>query len=364
MIPVQLIARSIEDLKAALRTELEVYDASLCPVASTSAEPLADEATLAGFLRSPADSQSIGQTVLIKASEEDEPAYIVAASGMADAAFTAARIAAAQLGILGAACRESTSRSSFFQALLLGNLLPVDVHNQSRRLHISYEGRRGVIVFACDRTQPGDETARRLLQEMFREQNGDYLTELDEKRVILIRHLEDGEDGESLRETALMAVDLLETEALTGARAAAGSIADDLGGLSAAYKEAMLALECSRIFMAGERVADYARLGAGRLIYQLPPSLCETYLREIFGDRDPEELDGELRATAEAFYDNDLNISETARRLFIHRNTLVYRIERIEKISGLDIRRFRDAAALHIALMVLTYMKYREQRNM
>jgi carbohydrate diacid regulator len=86
-------------------------------------------------------------------------------------------------------------------------------------------------------------------------------------------------------------------------------------------------------------------------------SLCEMFIKEIFGERNI-DLDDETMVTIQKFFENSLNISETARQLYIHRNTLVYRLERLEKMIGLDIRKFEDAMTFKIAMMVIAHMDY------
>jgi carbohydrate diacid regulator len=156
---------------------------------------------------------------------------------------------------------------------------------------------------------------------------------------------------------------MLGTEAMVSARAAYGTIVPDLKDLSKSFKEAHMAMDVGRIFYPGRSILSYNELGIGRLIYQLPVNLCQMFLREIFGDYDPSSIDQETLATIKTFFDNNLNVSETARQLFIHRNTLVYRMEKLEKATGLDIRTFEDAMTFRIALMVSEYMKFLDRRR-
>ena len=151
-------------------------------------------------------------------------------------------------------------------------------------------------------------------------------------------------------------------EAMVKVRGSYGTIVSELKDLSRSYKEARMAMDVGRIFYASKRVISYNELGIGRLIYQLPPSLCKMFIKEIFGEGEMEEFDQEILTTISTFFDNNLNVSETARQLFVHRNTLVYRIEKLLKTTGLDIRTFDDAMTLKIALMVQAYMKAMENR--
>ena len=357
MISTQLLKKCIDDLAGITKIMFTVYDTAGAPVAMTADSPVTDAQMIAHFAASPVDSQIIGDCYLLKVLEDGEPAFVVAATGSGDNTLMIARIAVSEIETLMATSHERNDRSSYFQNLLLDNLLLVDITGQAKKLHVEFNKRRGIILFDAD-TNPYDTTASELMQEMFREQNGDYLTAIDTGSVILIKALEENESYERLEEVAEMAVDTLETEAMLRVRASYGTIAENLKDLSASYKEARMAMDCGKIFYAEKKVISYNRLGIGRLIYQLPPSLCETFITEVFeGHRVPDDLDSEELNTIQTFFENNLNVSETARQLFIHRNTLVYRIEKLQKECGLDIRDFREAMTLRIALMILQYMR-------
>ena len=199
-----------------------------------------------------------------------------------------------------------------------------------------------------------------LLKSLFSSQNGDYITAVDEKNIILIKALERMDDSEAIDKTAEMIVDMMNSEAMMNVRVAYGTVVGELREVSKSYKEAKLAMDVGKIFYAEKNVIAYARLGIGRLIYQLPVNLCKIFIEEIFGDNVPYDMDEETLTTINKFFENNLNVSETSRQLFIHRNTLVYRIEKLQKSTGLDIRVFDDALTFKIALMVVNYMKYLE----
>ena len=236
----------------------------------------------------------------------------------------------------------------------------MDIHNRSKKLHIANNVRRAILLFEMD--AESEPIASEMLTGLFTVQNGDYLTEVDEQSVILIKSMEDQEGYEELEEVAKTAVDMLNMEAMVKVRASYGTIVTELKDLSRSYKEARMAMDVGRIFYAGKRVISYNELGIGRLIYQLPPNLCRMFIREIFGGEEMVEFDQETITTVNTFFENNLNVSETARQLFVHRNTLVYRIEKLMKSTGLDIRTFDDAMTFKIALMVRAYMRDREKR--
>ena len=189
------------------------------------------------------------------------------------------------------------------------------------------------------------------------------MTTVDEDSVVLIKAMDEDESDEGLERIAKTIMDMINAEAMINVRVAFGTVIHELKDVSKSYKEAKMASDVGRIFYPEKQIVSYRLLGIGRLIYQLPVNLCRMYIHEIFGERIPEEIDEETLVTVEKFFENNLNVSETSRQLFIHRNTLVYRIEKLQKATGLDIRVFDDALTLKIALMVVNYMNYLEERT-
>ena len=374
MLSTQIIKNSLEELCAISRTQFCVQDLNGKVIAATPEAVQTDASIVSGFAHMAVDSQIIGNSFLLKVLDDAEPLYILTATGTGDYTFMVAKMAVSQLQNLIIAYKERLDRGNFFQNLLLDNLLMVDIHNRARKLHINSSQPRAVVIFDID---PGrDDSARsaaagleaqatafQMLAGLFSTQSGDYLTEIDESSVILIKSLDSEDDYGELEQCAVTAVDMLGTEAMVDAGAAYGTIVKDLKDLSKSYKEARMAMDVGQIFYAGRRILSYNELGIGRLIFQLPVNLCRMFLHEIFGDYDPSSIDQETLATINTFFDNNLNVSETARQLFIHRNTLVYRMEKLQKVTGLDIRTFEDAMTFRIALMVSEYMKFLERKR-
>ena len=199
-----------------------------------------------------------------------------------------------------------------------------------------------------------------MLKNIFAAQNGDYITAVDEKSIVLIKSFEVGDSHEDMMQVAHTITDMINTEVMINVRVGFGTMVQELKNVSKSYKEARMALDVGKIFYNENDINAYDTLGIGRLIYQLPVSLCKMFIEEIFGDHVPEELDEETLQTVNKFFENNLNVSETSRQLFLHRNTLVYRIEKLQKSIGLDIRIFDDALTLKIALMVVNYLNYLE----
>ena len=361
MISSQVIATSIEELRAITRVELCVYDPDGTTVASTFDNKDIEAGLIRSFVESPADSQVIGFDHLLKIMDEGELAFVHVARGSSDDTYVVGRIAASQIQQLMAAYKERFDRNNFFQNLLLDNLLLVDIYNRARKLHIEATVPRVVLIVETEKER--DSTAAEFLGGLFSSQSGDFITAIDESSVILIKSLEPGEGYETVEQTANMIVDMMNAEAMMNVRVAYGTIVQELKDVSKSYKEASLALDVGKIFYVEKKVNAYSNLGIGRLIYQLPVNLCRIFIDEIFGDADPAEFDEEILTTVNKFFENNLNVSETSRQLFVHRNTLVYRIEKLQKSTGLDVRTFDDALTFKIAMMVVNYMKYLDHLN-
>ena len=191
----------------------------------------------------------------------------------------------------------------------------------------------------------------------------DFIAPMEENCVVVVRRLEEQEGEKEMEELAHELTDAVSVETRCRIRTSCGTIALSLKEVSRSYKEAKMALEVAAIFYKEKNVITYEELGIGRLIYQLPIPLCEMFLKEVFGDYNPSSLDEEILTTVYQFMENDLNLSETSRQLFVHRNTLVYRLEKLQKTIGLDIRKFEDAMIFKIAMMVSDYMKYLRERQ-
>ena len=200
------------------------------------------------------------------------------------------------------------------------------------------------------------------MRSLFATKTKDFITAVDEKNIILVKEVRAGEGYEDLEKTANTLLDMLNTEAMTKVHVSFGTIVNEIKEVSRSYKEAKMALDVGKIFYSNKNVVAYSNLGIGRLIYQLPLPLCRMFIKEIFDGKSPDEFDEETLATINKFFENSLNVSETSRQLYIHRNTLVYRLDKLQKSTGLQIsvRVFEDAITFKIALMVVKYMKYME----
>jgi len=358
MISNQVIQKSIDELKSITKVDFYVYDIGEGCVASTLEKLPFSENIMEDFATSQADSQVISGCHFLKVMDGDEVAYVLIAKGFGEEAYMMGKIAVSQIQNLMAAYKERFDRNNFFQNLMLDNLLLVDIHNRAQKLHIDMEKRR--IVYLIETKTDKDSAVIEVLKSIFLPQSGDYITTVDERSVILLKELSLEDDSSTIDEVANTIVDMLNTELMLNVRVSYGRAVNDLKDVSKSYKEAKMAMEVGKIFYNHLRVISYETLGVGRLIYQLPVNLCNMFVKEIFKNVQPEDIDDEILTTANKFLENNLNVSETSRQLYIHRNTLVYRIEKLQKLVGLDMRYFDDAMTFKIALMVVEYIKHME----
>ena len=356
MISNQVIQTSIDELKNITKVDLCVMDLDGLVVATTFESSEISSDLITNFIQSPADSQIVGGYHMLKILEDGEVVYVLVAKGTGADAYMIGKVAVSQIQNLVIAYKEHFDKNNFFQNLLLDNLLLVDIYNRAKKLRIETEHPR--VVFLVEAQNDKDNIAMELLKNLFEEQGGCYLTAVEQKNIIMIKGVTSINAYEEVEQTAQVIVDMLNSEAMLVAKVAYGTIVGELKEVSKSYKEAKMALDVGKIFYSERSITAYNTLGIGRLIYQLPINLCRIFIKEIFGDSIPEELDDELLTTVQKFFDNNLNVSETSRQLFVHRNTLVYRLEKLHQSTGLDIRTFDDALTFKIALMVVNYMKY------
>ena len=293
---------------------------------------------------------------LYKVMDRDELLYILIVWGSGESTSTIGELAVCQIRSLIEAYSEKNDKNAFMQNLPLGSYSEVEAFNRAKKLHISSSCQRA--VFLVETRQAGDEHALTMIRNIFSARTHDLITSVDDKGIIIVRELVSTETYENLEATAHMLVDMLGAEAMTQAWVAYSNVANGLRDLANAYKEARMALEIGKIFYSERNVFGYRKLGIGRLIYQLPEEVCEMFIEEIFDGESLDAIDGETLNIIRTFFENNLNLSETSRQLYVHRNTLVYRFEKIQKRFGLDLRSFEDALTFKIAMLVSGYLRY------
>ncbi len=355
MISNQIIQNGSKNIRAISNLDFLVTDSLGNTIAQTSEEDSVEKPILLSFMQSQAEIQEMKGRLLFKVNDEGQISHILSVKGEGDA-FLVGKLTVSQLENLIVAYKDRIDKNSFYQNLLLDNLLLVDIYNRAQKLHIEAVLPRCVFVVEI-RPENGSNMLE-MVKELFNSQNGDFVTSVDENHIIVIKALEDGDSPDELNETARVLIDMLASEAMESVRVAYGTVVNEIKGISKSYKEATMALDVGKIFYAEKNIIAYSTLGIGRLIYQLPVNLCQMFITEIFGEGTLDELDEEILTTVNKFFENSLNVSETSRQLYIHRNTLVYRIEKLQKATGLDVRVFEDALTLKLALMVESYIHY------
>ncbi len=356
MISNQILQNTIEGLKAIGRVELCVVDPEGKTLAETGSDLFKEADTAMEFAKSPADSQEVAGNQYFKIYDDQQLEYMLIAMGSGENVYLVGKMAAFQIQSLLVAYKERLDKDNFIKNLLLDNLLLVDIYSRAKKLHVQPDARRATIIIE------GKAGKENNLLEMMRAHFGagskDFITAVDENNVVVVKEVE--ESDSELEKAARSYQAFLEKEGVRGIRVAYGTAVKEIKEVSRSYKEAKMAMDVGKIFFDERNVIAYSELGIGRLIYQLPIPLCKMFIKEIFGGKSPDDFDEETLTTINKFFENSLNVSETSRQLFIHRNTLVYRLDKLQKSTGLDLRVFEDAITFKIALMVVKYMKYME----
>ncbi len=362
MISSQILQNTIDGLKDITRVEMCVYDTEGKELAETFTASGAEPQDIRDFASSAADSQEIRGYQFFKIMDDDGmPEYVLLTNGSSEDTYMVGKIAAFQIQGLLVAYKERFDKDNFIKNLILDNLLLVDIFNRAKKLRIATDVRRTVfLVESEDEANAGVlESAR----EFFLPTPGDFVTAVDEKNVIIVHEMTEEDGAGENKKIADSLLAFLKDKGIEKERISYGTTVEDIKDVSRSYKEAKMALDVGKIFFEDRDVVAYSSLGIGRLIYQLPIPLCRMFIQEIFEGKSPEEFDDETLATINKFFENSLNVSETSRQLYIHRNTLVYRLDKLQKTTGLDLRVFEDAITFKIALMVAKYMKYMEETN-
>ena len=357
MISNQILQNTVDGLKAIARMELSVVDVDGKVIASTAEELDRCAQTARAFAESPADSQEVQGNQFFKIYDEQQLEYILIAGGAGENVYLLGKMATFQIQNLLVAYKERFDKDNFIKNLLLDNLLLVDIYSRAKKLHIPADADRVVLIVENGNR---DSNALELVRSAFVGNSRDFVTAVDENSIIVVKDLSESDENREIEKTAAAIIRCLENGGISDNRVAYGTVIHEIKEVSRSYKEAKMALDVGKIFFDERTIIAYSELGIGRLIYQLPIPLCKMFIHEIFGGKSPDDFDEETLVTISKFFENSLNVSETSRQLFIHRNTLVYRLDKLQKSTGLDLRVFEDAITFKIALMVVKYMKYME----
>lgn len=358
MISNQVLQNTLEGLKEITRKEFCIIDTDGKLLASTLNDFSIAQGDIQAFVESQAESQQVKGYQYFKVHDDYQLEYILVVQGEDEGIYTIGKLATFQIQSLIIAYKERFDKDSFIKNLLLDNLLLVDIYNRAKKLHIEADVRRVVMILELQ--QEREHSSVENLKSLFGTKSKDFITAVDERSIIIVKELEEEEGYEVMDALAQMILDSPGFGRENGVHIAYGTIVNELKEVSRSYKEARMALDVGKIFFPEKDAIAYSSLGIGRLIYQLPIPLCKMFIKEIFAGKSPDDFDEETLTTIDKFFENSLNVSETSRQLYIHRNTLVYRLDKLQKSTGLDLRVFEDAITFKIALMVVRYMKYME----
>ncbi|MBQ2725447.1 MAG: helix-turn-helix domain-containing protein [Clostridia bacterium] len=280
--------------------------------------------------------------------------YIVFIEGEDKYAEKIATILAVSLSNIKNLYDEKYDKNSFIKNIILDNILPSDIYVKSKELRFNAEETR--VVFLIKFHSKSDVLSFDMVQNIFPDKNKDYVISTGEQDIVLVKEVKPNTDIKEIEKIAKSIADTLNSEFYVKVSIGIGTVVDNIKDLARSYKEAQVAFEVGKVFDTEKNIISYENLGIGRLIYQLPTTLCEMFLQEVFKNGSLDSLDRETLMTIQCFFENNLNVSETSRKLFVHRNTLVYRLEKIRKLTGLDLREFDHAITFKVALMVKRYL--------
>ena len=286
--------------------------------------------------------------------------YAVFCSGDDEMARTFCSMAYISLNDAKIFYEEKHDRGTFVKNIIMDNILPGDIYIRAKELHFATDAPRA--VFLIRQVGRSDVATVDILAGMFPDKMQDFVLSINESDIAVVKQITVNTPSEELEKIAVNIENTLKNELRVKTSIGIGTVAEHLRELADSYKEAQTAIEVGKVFDTEKSIMRYENLGIGRLIYQLPTTLCEIFLSEIFKKSSIDCLDQETLFTINKFFENNLNVSETSRKLFVHRNTLVYRLEKIKKLTGLDLRQFDHAIVFKVALMVRKYLSSREAR--
>lgn len=280
--------------------------------------------------------------------------YVVFVSGEDEYARSLAVMAALAVGNAKKYYDEKHDRATFIKNIILDNILSGDIYMKASELRMPQDVPH--VVYLIRQVEHCDTAAIDIVSNMFPDKMKDFVISISETELAVVCETSKNTEAKQFIKVAESIRDTLKAELLTKTEIGIGTVAHTLKDLAGSYKEAQSAINVGKMFDTERDVMSYENLGIGRLIYQLPTTLCEMFLSEVFKDNSLDALDSETLMTIQKFFENNLNVSETSRNLFVHRNTLVYRLEKIKKITGLDLREFDHAIIFKVALMVKKYL--------
>ncbi|MBR4769288.1 MAG: helix-turn-helix domain-containing protein [Lachnospiraceae bacterium] len=360
MVTNQAIITMLKKTKEATNVSLEVYsigDVLITPDGTHHAPNLRE---LIRRVNDAPDGTLMDDRIYFRVNDQGRLQYLVSCN-YDEISRVVAKMAVIQIAEMFSIEEGRFGREHFFKNLLMDNLLITDIYHQANKLHIDVHSKR--VAYLVELHGKDSASALEVVESLFADDERIFTAVVDENHIALIREVGEDCSEEELKSTASMIVDMLNTELMEAVTVSYGNVADEIRKVSVSFKEAKIALSVGRIFSPERNVVGYQSLGIGRLIYQLPVPMCKMFISEIFKGESPEKFDEEILMTINEFFANNLNVSETSRKLYCHRNTLVYRLNKIQRQTGLDLTNFDDAITFKIALMVVRYMSYMESQE-
>ena len=302
-----------------------------------------------------------GQTVVTNVrtysalnSDSSKLEYAAFSEGTDQMAKTICALAAVAFNEAKSNYEEKHNKAAFVKNIISDNILPGDVYVRAKELHFVTDEPRSVLLVR--QMENSDVAAVEVIQRLFPDKQKDFVLNINESDIVVVKALSSANSPDEVLKVAHSIEDALHEE--LGIRCVIGisTVARHLRELADRYKESQVAIEVGHIFESEKTIVNYESLGLGRIIYQLPTTLCEMFLNEVFKKNPIDTLDEDTLDTINKFFENNLNVSETSRKLYVHRNTLVYRLEKIKKLTGLDLREFDDAIVFKVAMMVKQYL--------
>ena len=351
MASTKILKSGLEDLKRITRADFFLCGNDGEAICSTFDRFPLKEQVIESFVMSSAEGQEVNGHHFFKITGKSDDKYVLIVNAHGGDGYMLGRIAVSEVMHFLGMGSERMDKEEYYQDLLTSQMVSAEIQARASKLGIPTDISRAVYCIETDEEMSG--TAREILGNIFSD-NNDYVTTVHDGIIVLIK---EAEDDDELAEYAKQIISMLNTELMISARVTYGKLKNSLRDLTESYKEATMALEVAKIFFEEREIASYSSLGIGRIIHELPRSLCESFLEEIFGTDGKQVLPDKEVSIINSFFDNSLSIADTSRELDIPRSTLIYRIEKIQKKTGLDIRVFDQAMTLKIALMVDKYMK-------
>ncbi len=358
---VKVFQTLVNRVKDILKCDVGITDNYGTVIASTNNDEIGyvNEGSVS-FINTNKTYMESDEIAYLKVENRSSMAYIAYIRGEAQQRKTALKLVALSFENAKLYYEEKYDKNSFIKNILLGNILPGDISIRAKELRVRDSARRTTYLVRTEKSK--DIHAYNIIQSLYPSDSKDFVVLLDDQNTVLVKELREKESKEDIYHKARIIIDTLNTELMVKATVGIGTEVERLRDIARSFKDAQTALTIGGIFETDKTIIDYDHLGIGRLIYQLPTTLCKLFLSEVFDGDVYDLLDQETMLTIQKFFENNLNVSETSRQLFVHRNTLVYRLDKILKLTGKDLRNFDDAIHFKVAMMVKRYLDEAQKR--